>query len=81
MVTHMLLNLKKVLLVTERFTIHEHESRLPRGISNRSQGRVPARGFVDDLTRINKGRAFYTRPDRLGEYLLVDYLSHQRKKV
>jgi len=22
-----------------------------------------------------------TRPDRLGEYLLVDYLSHQRKKV
>jgi uncharacterized protein with von Willebrand factor type A (vWA) domain len=39
------------------------------------------RGFVDDLTRINKGRAFYTRPDRLGEYLLVDYLSRQRKKV
>jgi uncharacterized protein with von Willebrand factor type A (vWA) domain len=39
------------------------------------------RGFVDDLTRINKGRAFYTRPDRLGEYLLVDYLSHQRKRV
>ena len=39
------------------------------------------RGFVDDLTRINKGRAFYTRPDRLGEYLLVDYLAHQRKKV
>ncbi|MDP2603270.1 MAG: hypothetical protein Q8S00_11850 [Deltaproteobacteria bacterium] len=34
------------------------------------------RGFVDDLTRVNKGRAFYTRPDRLGEYL-----SHQRKKV
>jgi uncharacterized protein with von Willebrand factor type A (vWA) domain len=39
------------------------------------------RGFVDDLTRINKGRAFYTRPDRLGEYLLVDYLSRQRRKV
>ena len=39
------------------------------------------RGFVDDLTRINRGRAFYTRPDRLGQYLLVDYLSHQRKKV
>ncbi|HXG53377.1 MAG TPA: VWA domain-containing protein [candidate division Zixibacteria bacterium] len=39
------------------------------------------RGFVDDLTRINKGRAFYTRPDRLGEYLLVDYMSHQRKRV
>ena len=39
------------------------------------------RGFVDDLTRINKGRAFYSRPDRLGEYLLVDYLTHQRKRV
>jgi uncharacterized protein with von Willebrand factor type A (vWA) domain len=39
------------------------------------------RGFVDDLTRINRGRAFYTRPDRLGQYLLVDYLSHQKKKV
>ena len=39
------------------------------------------RGFVDDLTRINKGRAFYTRPDRFGEYMLVDYLTHQRKKV
>ena len=38
------------------------------------------RGFVDDLTRINKGRAFYSRPDRLGEYLLVDYLTHQRKE-
>ena len=37
--------------------------------------------FIDQLTRINKGRAFYTRPDRLGEYLLVDYLAHQRKKV
>ena len=39
------------------------------------------RGFVDDLTRINKGSAFYTRPDRLGEYLLVDYLSNKKKKV
>ncbi|MBI4522892.1 MAG: VWA domain-containing protein [Deltaproteobacteria bacterium] len=39
------------------------------------------RGFVDEMTRINKGRAFYTRPDRLGEYLLVDYISRRRKKV
>jgi uncharacterized protein with von Willebrand factor type A (vWA) domain len=33
------------------------------------------------MTRINRGRALYTRPDRLGEYLLVDYLSHKRKKI
>ena len=39
------------------------------------------RGFVDDPTRTNRGRAFYTRPDRLGQYLLIDYLSHQKKKV
>ncbi|MCC6763577.1 MAG: hypothetical protein IT293_02845 [Deltaproteobacteria bacterium] len=39
------------------------------------------RAFVERMTRINRGRALYTRPDRLGEYLLVDYLSHKRKKV
>ncbi|MBP1690413.1 MAG: von Willebrand factor type, partial [Deltaproteobacteria bacterium] len=39
------------------------------------------RAFVERMTRINHGRALYTRPDRLGEYLLVDYLSHKRKKV
>ena len=39
------------------------------------------KGFVDEMTRINKGRAFYTRPDRLGEYLLVDYLLGQRRKI
>ena len=39
------------------------------------------RGFVDEMTKINRGRAFYTRPDRLGEYLLIDYVSHRRKRV
>jgi hypothetical protein len=33
------------------------------------------------MTRINKGRAFYTRPDQLGEYLLVDYIARKKKKV
>jgi uncharacterized protein with von Willebrand factor type A (vWA) domain len=33
------------------------------------------------MTRINKGRALYTRPDRLGQYLLVDYLAKKRKRV
>ena len=37
--------------------------------------------FVDELTRINRGRAFFTRPDRLGEYLLVDYISRKRKRI
>jgi uncharacterized protein with von Willebrand factor type A (vWA) domain len=39
------------------------------------------RAFVERMTRINKGRALYTRPDRLGEYLLVDYIGKKRKKV
>jgi uncharacterized protein with von Willebrand factor type A (vWA) domain len=39
------------------------------------------RAFVERMTRINKGRALYTRPDRLGEYLLVDYMARKRKRV
>jgi uncharacterized protein with von Willebrand factor type A (vWA) domain len=39
------------------------------------------RAFVERMTRINKGRALYTRPDRLGEYLLVDYLTKKRKRI
>jgi len=39
------------------------------------------RAFVEGMTRINKGRALYTRPDRLGEYLLVDYVAKKRRRV
>jgi uncharacterized protein with von Willebrand factor type A (vWA) domain len=37
--------------------------------------------FVTELTRINRGRAFFTSPDNIGDYILVDYLTHQRKKI
>ena len=37
--------------------------------------------FVDQLTRINRGRAFYSSPDRLGEYVLVDYVTNRKKRV
>ena len=37
--------------------------------------------FVDKITRINRGRAFYSAPDRLGEYILVDYVSNRKKRV
>ncbi len=37
--------------------------------------------FVDQMTNINKGRAFYAAPDRLGEYILIDYVRNKRKKV
>ncbi len=37
--------------------------------------------FVDQMTRINRGRAFYATPDRLGEYILVDYVDNKRKTI
>lgn len=37
--------------------------------------------FIDYVTKINRGRAFYTDPARLGDYVLVDYVSNRRKRV
>lgn len=37
--------------------------------------------FVNEMSRINKGRAFYTTPDRLGEYVLVDYVAQKQRRV
>jgi uncharacterized protein with von Willebrand factor type A (vWA) domain len=39
------------------------------------------RAFVERMTRINRGRALYTRPDRLGEYVLVDYVAKKRRRA
>ncbi|MSQ10934.1 MAG: VWA domain-containing protein [Dehalococcoidia bacterium] len=39
------------------------------------------REFVDQLTRINRGRAFYTSPDTLGQYVMVDYLRNKRSRI
>ncbi len=35
--------------------------------------------FIEQLTAINKGRAFFTGPENLGEYLLVDFIEHKRQ--
>lgn len=37
--------------------------------------------FVEEMARINRGRAFYSLPHNLGKYLLVDYLAQRRKEV
>ena len=37
--------------------------------------------FINQVARINKGRVFYTTPDKLGEYILVDYVAQKRKKL
>ncbi len=37
--------------------------------------------FVEEMARINRGRAFFAAPERLGEYVVVDYVSSKRKTV
>jgi uncharacterized protein with von Willebrand factor type A (vWA) domain len=37
--------------------------------------------FVNQVARINKGRVFYTTPEKLGEYILVDYVASKKKKL
>jgi uncharacterized protein with von Willebrand factor type A (vWA) domain len=37
--------------------------------------------FVEEMARINHGRAFLTSPERLGEYVLVDYVRGRRKSA
>ena len=37
--------------------------------------------FVNQVAKINKGRVFYTTPDKLGQYILVDYVKNKRKNI
>ena len=37
--------------------------------------------FIDQVTRVNKGRAFYSSPNQLGEYVMVDYLRSRKKRL
>jgi uncharacterized protein with von Willebrand factor type A (vWA) domain len=37
--------------------------------------------FINDLMKINGGRVFVATPDRLGEYILVDYVANKRKWI
>jgi uncharacterized protein with von Willebrand factor type A (vWA) domain len=38
-------------------------------------------GFVDQLSRLNTGRVFYTTPDQMGNYIVIDYLNNKRKRL
>src|SRR5262245_39875529 len=38
------------------------------------------REFVDRMMRMNRGRAFYTTPETLGDYVLVDFLDQKRQE-
>ena len=37
--------------------------------------------FVAHMTQLNQGRAFYATPERLGEYVLVDFVGRRSKHV
>ena len=38
-------------------------------------------GFVDKLTRINRGRAYYSDLEKLGSYVLVDYARNRKRRT
>jgi Ca-activated chloride channel family protein len=38
-------------------------------------------GFVRDLSEINKGRAYFTGLNNLGEYIFMDFIRNRKKKV
>ncbi len=36
------------------------------------------RDFVEKITQLNQGRAFFTTPETLGDYVLVDFIEQKR---
>ncbi|MGA2380184.1 MAG: VWA domain-containing protein [Spirochaetia bacterium] len=37
--------------------------------------------FVDEMTRLNRGRAYYAQADKLGEFLFADYIRNKRRML
>ena len=37
-------------------------------------------GFVEHMTQVNRGRAFFTSPTQLGSFLMVDYLKGRKRR-
>lgn len=37
------------------------------------------KSFVEQLTSLNRGRAFFTTPQTLGDYVLVDFIEHKQR--
>lgn len=36
--------------------------------------------FIQEVTRINQGRAFFSSPQHLGEYIVTDYINNKRRR-
>ncbi|NOX31314.1 MAG: hypothetical protein GXP35_14880 [Actinobacteria bacterium] len=39
------------------------------------------RRFIEQMAQMNGGRAFFTSPDNLGDYLLVDFVENRRRLI
>ncbi len=39
------------------------------------------RRFVERMTELNRGRAFFTTPENLGDFVLVDFIEHKRSML
>jgi uncharacterized protein with von Willebrand factor type A (vWA) domain len=37
--------------------------------------------FIERITAMNRGRAFFTTPENLGDYVLVDFIEHKREQA
>jgi uncharacterized protein with von Willebrand factor type A (vWA) domain len=37
------------------------------------------KSFIERLSSINRGRAFFTTPENLGDYVLVDFIEHKKQ--
>ncbi|MCH7879266.1 MAG: hypothetical protein IH914_08140 [candidate division Zixibacteria bacterium] len=38
------------------------------------------RSFVERLTELNRGRAYFTSVDRLGEFVIHDFITQRRRR-
>jgi Ca-activated chloride channel family protein len=36
---------------------------------------------VEEMTKLNKGRAYFAAADRLGEFLFADYIRNKRRML
>jgi uncharacterized protein with von Willebrand factor type A (vWA) domain len=37
--------------------------------------------FVERMTELNRGRAFFTSPENLGDFVLVDFIEQKRAMI
>ncbi len=37
--------------------------------------------FIEKLTQVNRGRAYFASPHDLGEFILADYIRNRRRRI